>query len=236
MNESFSRNTNVVSMTTNYEIFKFWKNNRDAVRYDKLVKSIQANDLTSACPILVNRNFYIIDGQNRFLACKKLGKPIYYLVKDIADNQIDNYIITLNTASTNWHLPDYLSYYIKKGYINYIDLREFMDKHGLRSTHIGQAFVMFADGMGGGAMTKIIRNGLLGKNWDKADEFASLVMSLPIKQYLQRSFIEAYKVAYKTYPADKFAKLNRRIQKLQHFASQGDYLTAFENIVSRKSF
>ena len=228
--------SNTIRVTTNYDDFRFWKNNRNPVKYDKLVKSIQANDLTSACPILVNRNRFIIDGQNRFLACKKLGKPIYYIVKDIPDKEIDNYIITLNTASTNWNLPDYLSYYIKKGYTNYIELDAFMKAHNLRYTHIGQAFVMFTDGMGGGAMTKVIRNGLLGKKWDKADAFANLVMSLPIKQFLQRSFIEAYKVAYKTYPNEKFAKLNRRIQKLQHFASQGDYLTAFENIVSRRTF
>lgn len=235
MNEQGNNGINMIRMSTNYDEFRFWRNNRNPVRYDKLIKSIQANDLTSACPILVNKNYYIIDGQNRFLACKKLGKPIYYIVKDIPDREIDNYIITLNTASTNWHLPDYLSYYIKKGFTNYIDFEAFMRSHGMQPTHIGQAYVMFTDGVGGGAMTKVIRNGMLGKKWEKADEIASLVMKLPIKQYLQRSFIEAYKVAFKTYPADKFAKLNRRIQKLQHFASQGDYLTAFENIVSRKS-
>lgn len=40
-----SEMANVIRVTTNYEDFRFWRNNRNPVRYDKLIKSCLARRL-----------------------------------------------------------------------------------------------------------------------------------------------------------------------------------------------
>ena len=224
----------MIYQTYDYSMFRFWKRNRDAVYYDKIVKGIEKIDITEANPIIVNRNYYIIDGQNRFMACKKLGKPIFYVFLDIPDSKIDDYIIMLNTTQTNWRLPEYLNHYIKAGKPHFAEFKEFMEAHKLRTTHIGQAYTMFTEGGNCSVMTKAIRGGNMPDKWIYADQFATLVMTLPIKQYLQRSFVEAYKEAFKTFPKDRFNKLNKRIQALQHFAAKSDYIIAFNNLIDKR--
>ena len=69
-----------IKVTTNYDLFSFMPGNRDIAKKNMLVKSIEKIDLTEYKPIIVNENYVIIDGQHRFMACKELEKPIYYII------------------------------------------------------------------------------------------------------------------------------------------------------------
>jgi hypothetical protein len=62
------------------------------------------------------------------LAAEKLGVKIYYQLEEkieIPD------LILLNT-NQSWSNADYLNYYCKNGYPEYIKMRAFMEKHGVK--------------------------------------------------------------------------------------------------------
>lgn len=111
--------------TTNYSRFKFSALNRVPNHSNNIIKSIQKNDFTAYNPILVtvieSGDFIIIDGQNRFLACQKLGLPIYFIVSGEASIEDAP---TLNSASRNWSGMEYIEHYAKRGDKNYIKLLE----------------------------------------------------------------------------------------------------------------
>lgn len=70
-----------VEVTHDYKKFRFIRGNRIIVKskVKKLIDSYNAGlNLFPFCPILINKDFYIIDGQHRLTACKELGTPIHF--------------------------------------------------------------------------------------------------------------------------------------------------------------
>lgn len=120
----------MIKKTKQYDMFKFRDDNRDNIdssHVNKIARSIELNNLLHMRPILVNSNMEIIDGQNRLKAAEKLGVEVYYEVQEALKAED---IILLNTAKA-WGNADYLNFYCKNGYSDYIKFKEFMDKHGL---------------------------------------------------------------------------------------------------------
>lgn len=96
-----------IRSTTDYRLFKFISGNRRVDHAERIEKSIRQIGLLVS-PIVVNQRFEIVDGQNRFTACKNLGLPIYYVVQeDIGGNEIG----IINSASKNWTGMDHINYY-----------------------------------------------------------------------------------------------------------------------------
>jgi hypothetical protein len=105
--------------TYDYDIFKFYQSNRPPEHWPKIANSIEKKDLTHYKPILVGRKYHIIDGQGRFMACKKLNKPIYYILgHDLEEEDI----ILLNMGQENWTPYNFLNFYVDKGKPDYIAL------------------------------------------------------------------------------------------------------------------
>ncbi len=122
-------------VATDYSKFKLNEYNREPGHYKKVLKSIKDKDYTMYNPILVDRQMNIVDGQNRFLACKELGKPIYFIVgQDIhifAASQI-------NQASKNWTMIDFVQHYAKRGMEPYIKMIDLAAKYQQRLSVIAQ--------------------------------------------------------------------------------------------------
>lgn len=117
-------------MTTDYDIFKFREDNRQTITQShvkRLAESIQARNLLELRPISVNAEMEIIDGQHRLLAAKSLGVPIYY---NKNDKLLASDIILMNVAQA-WGQSDYLNYFCKNHYAEYLKLRDFMKAHGI---------------------------------------------------------------------------------------------------------
>ena len=96
-----------IMATYNYEQFKLLDGNRDVKHFKKLVKSIMEIGILYQ-PILVNELFEIVEGQGRYFALKKLGKPVIYTVQPgIGIKECRH----LNSCSTNWGLKDYIHSY-----------------------------------------------------------------------------------------------------------------------------
>src|SRR5690606_27164974 len=80
----FSVPENVILQTTNYGMFKFDPLNR-AIRQDKLDRlydAVQTKNLLHLFPIVVSRNFVVMDGQHRLKTAEAHGVPIYYIVSN----------------------------------------------------------------------------------------------------------------------------------------------------------
>lgn len=122
-----------MQQTTDYSIFKFRPDNREKIHpnhIDKLARSIEKNNLLKLCPILVNKDMEVIDGQHRLLAAKKLNIPIWYRIEETLTQ---NDLIHLN-LSRAWSVDDYVNFYCKQGKEEYIKLKGFKDTSGLSYT------------------------------------------------------------------------------------------------------
>jgi ParB-like nuclease family protein len=121
----------VIQKTKDYEIFKFREDNRDKIvkaHVKRLVESISSRDLLEMRPILVNGNMEIIDGQHRLLAAKELNLFIYY---KIDENLINEDVILMNIAKA-WGIGDYMNYYCKNSFDEYLKLKTFTKKNNLQ--------------------------------------------------------------------------------------------------------
>src|SRR5690606_17653551 len=72
-------------------------------------------------PIIVNGAMEVVDGQHRLAAARELGVAIYYQVNN--DLRAED-VILMNTAKA-WVITDYLNYYVKNHYPEYIKLNDF---------------------------------------------------------------------------------------------------------------
>jgi hypothetical protein len=93
----------------------------------RLAESIKARNLLELRPISVNAEMEVIDGQHRLMAAKLLGEEIFY----IQDSGLTCADIILMNVSKAWGQNDYLNYYCKNGYQEYIKLTEFTKKNGI---------------------------------------------------------------------------------------------------------
>ncbi len=140
-------------MTSDYDMFKFREDNRVAIiqsHVQRLADSIKARNLLELRPISVNADMEVMDGQHRLLAAKLLGVPIYYR----QDHELQpSDIILMNVAQT-WKQSDYLNYYCRNNYPEYVKLKEFMKKNnlslrialGITSGHGNSVFSDFKNG------------------------------------------------------------------------------------------
>ena len=115
---------NQIFCTKNYDKFKFLKGNRVIKKSSvmKLRKSISNQQLNT--PILVNAEFYIIDGQHRFIVLKELNLPIYYMIENnygLSECQV------LNSAGTNWCIKDFITGYSDLDYSHYVTFKNFIE-------------------------------------------------------------------------------------------------------------
>lgn len=106
-------------VTENYSIFKRLEHNRSVTnaRKEKLIASMSVHEVL--CPIIVNKNMEIIDGQGRYEAKKEMGLPIYFIIDenaDISDCQRMNY------TNSKWTTLDFAQSYASAGNENYINL------------------------------------------------------------------------------------------------------------------
>lgn len=117
-------------ITTEYDMFKFRNDNRESINHShvkRLAESIKARNLLELRPISVNAEMEVIDGQHRLLAAKMLGVPIYYR----KSNDLKASDIIIMNISQTWGQGDYLNYYVKNNYPEYIKLQQFMKSHSI---------------------------------------------------------------------------------------------------------
>ena len=129
-NKSFTKGDLCVPVeefvTRDYKKFKTMHGNRKV--YDehlaRMVKAFQQKRID--LPIIINEKGEVCDGQTRLKACQKLGFSVRYRIMPeltIEDVQI------INSNTRPWKIEDYLHSYCIFGRKDYLEVREFWEKH-----------------------------------------------------------------------------------------------------------
>lgn len=151
-----------IKTTSDYKLFRHLKGNRQIVKnkIENLRKSYESGlNLFPFCPILVNKDSYVIDGQHRLEICKLLKIPVYYMV-------IENFtllqIAQLNAISTKWKMSDYFNCFIENGNSDYKTLQLFMSKYSISMSVAAQLLMngSVMDQGGGGHIQDAFKNGI----------------------------------------------------------------------------
>lgn len=97
---------------------------------DRLKGIIEKNGYLTGCPIICDKDGFIIDGQHRYVACKelKIEPPIVVLEMDNAFDMAP----VMNSSQLRWGTADYVHYYAMKGYPDYIVLEQICKEKGLK--------------------------------------------------------------------------------------------------------
>lgn len=120
-----------INYSSDYSMFKFLDQNRETMdrHIADLAASIKESGQIHA--IVVNDKFEIIDGQNRFKACKLLGIPVMYVQNKTASIKD---VILMNNTQVGWKMRDYLRCFSNKkhdNYAEYVDVNNFMEEYKL---------------------------------------------------------------------------------------------------------
>lgn len=124
--------------STDYLKFQKIEGNRKLAdnHVKSLVESVKSKNLLHLKPIIVDENFFVLDGQHRLEAARICEVPIYYIV---CSSEKFKEITKLNQNQKNWKLIDFLTFYAVN-FKNpcYQDLLKFMEE---RSLSVENAFI-----------------------------------------------------------------------------------------------
>lgn len=116
-----------IKTTSNYGMFRYMAGNREVRSTNKLEASMRKFGFIESCPIIVNSEMEIIDGQHRLAAAKKLSLPVSYVVEDNGGS-IDE-VRTINSSKKNWTTWDYIESYANTGKKAYQKIIEYSQKY-----------------------------------------------------------------------------------------------------------
>jgi hypothetical protein len=237
MNDSNTK----IHFTSDYGTFRFLKGNRDLnePKIDRIIKSVNSGlNFFKYCPIMVNEDYFIIDGQHRFLACKKLKLPVFFV---IVPNFSLRQIAEINNNTSKWKSKDFMNCYIDADVHreDYRTLERITEKYKINlSTCINM--LMFGR-VGGGGMSEPFRNGEFKVNYeeltvnlfDLAHEYEKYGA-----EWRSRAFLQAIE---KLMSSDKYdhslvlKKLEKNSLTFEHQTSCKEYLHHIEELYNYKN-
>lgn len=187
------------------------------------------------CPIMVNDDFYIIDGQHRFAVCQQLKINVYYVV---VPNFTLRQIAEMNNNASKWKDKDFLNCYIDIGLTDYEYLSDFISKNGV---NIKIACSMLMNGKVKDTSTFTIdKDAFRDGNFkvmfsEKADQIMHEAKRYSpfTNAYNTRNFLQAIEILMesKIYDADDLLeKLKGHNLKIEQKNSPKEYLSHLEEL------
>lgn len=95
-------------------------------KLEKMRAWITRKNLLHLFPIIVSRDFTVVDGQHRLKVAEMLGVPVYYIVSD--QMRIED-AATINTVTDRWTIQDWLGHWCALGLPEYLKLKAFSQKY-----------------------------------------------------------------------------------------------------------
>lgn len=246
---------NQVMQTTDYNLFKKLEGNRtvNKAHIRRLTDSFKKSYLV--CPIIVNQNYEIIDGQHRFESAKNLKLPVnFIMLNDYGIKEVQ----TLNSNMSNWKREDYLDAFCDLGEEEYIKFRDFMHQFpdfkmsaceailtGELSSSSGKRTTdknLKSDNNKRGSMIiKYFENGdLIIPDLEASKDIARKILQIKpfYDGFNRRSFVSAMLgvMRNENYDHNKFiSKLKMQPNSLFHCANVGQYKQVIEDIFNYRS-
>lgn len=124
---------NKIQWSKDYDKFKNLTFNRnvDFKRVKKIKEVIKKNGYL--VPIIVNQDYYIIDGQHRIQAAKDLNIALSYMVYELDNDKLPFILADLQT-SKRWDTIDYYYMWLDLEKPNYKKLEFLLDKYNIEFT------------------------------------------------------------------------------------------------------
>lgn len=221
---------NSVLVTRNYDIFKFMEGNRNVniTHLKRIKKSLENKQLE--IPLIVTTNMEIFEGQHRYIACREMGLPIYYI---IVEGLTLEDAISINTVSKKWSAEDYFQHHLALGKPEYIRLKKFMDETGL-SLHNARTFLDNISAKGTKQQSTFYNGDFVIEDYDRSMEM--------FKKHMDYSACPAFNKAacklailkimnHPQYDHERMViKLDQLAYKITNRVSTTDYLVAFSDI------
>ena len=159
--------------TLDYDRFRFFDTNRNIVESHvrKLMASISEIGLLEE--ITVNEDYYIIDGQHRFEALKRMSEHIVAKIKIGASSDS---IIPVNIVRRGWSIMDYITHYSEAGNQDYILIREVIQNNDSKLS-TGTLLDLYSDSTFTSS-AKGIREGAFKINLDKGAMLKEMIIGL----------------------------------------------------------
>jgi hypothetical protein len=236
--EEFRREHSTVYITNKYETFSFIEENRPVrdAHLDNIRDSIAVKQLP--VPIIVDEEYRICDGQHRFVACRELKKPIYYI--QVPSMTIED-IQRLNADTRTWSVDDFLDSFCKRGRPEYLKYRDFKEKYGFGHSEC----LVLLSGWKRENKKKTINQNFKDGNFRVVDYGEAVSAADKInkikkyfKQYKTRWFVAAMLRCFKKseYEHNRFLKkLSSQSAKMMKQADTDSYLINIETIYNHNS-
>lgn len=236
--------TVVVFQSTEYKNFTMIKGNRplNEVKMNKIIKQIESgNDMLAYYPIqvrVVGGKMEILDGQHRFVICKKLKRPVHYII--VTENKSMSDIANINSNVEKWKGINFINCYIQDGNENYKLILKFNDTYQFS---LGVTLMLLSTGnpgSGNGAIDTLSSKFQQGtfevQKFDQAVEFAEICKQFStFKNWRQRALLIAiYRIwqAGKIPIEDLIAAFNKNPAMLTEQANFKDYILCLEKIMN----
>lgn len=213
--------------TKNYSKFVFSKENREVKTKTvmSIKESMQKFGFIPGRPVLITKEWVIIDGQHRFLAAKDLGIEVEF---EILQGDYVEKMIKLNSTQSNWSLEDYVNSYASQNVDCYRKLLKFQEKYELS---LSSAITIF---FGAGIKSSNIRNGEILKIRGNAEQIADFILNCGIVSYNKdNKFVRAIVSVYDKLTKSQLNKLKSRLIIIPKLSNSQDFITAFENIINK---
>jgi hypothetical protein len=213
--------------TKNYSKFLFSKENRDikTKTIAAIKESMNKFGFIPGRPVLVTKDWLIVDGQHRFLAAKDLGIEIEFEV--LEGDYIDKMIL-LNSTQSNWTLEDYVNSYASQNIDCYKKLLAFQEKHDL---NLSSAITIL---FGVGVSPDSIRKGNIIKLNPNAEKIADFIKDCNVVSYNKdNKFVRAVVSVYNKLSKQQLSKLKSRLIIVPKLSNSTDFIIAFENIINK---
>lgn len=179
----------MVKCTKDYSMFKLAEENRpvDEKNVKHIINCLSKKNGLADLPILVDQEMYILDGQHRLEACKRLKIEVYYKKCNIL-NRDD--IAMLNDVP-KWSIDDYVRRYAILGNEAYIKLKEILDTFNIYTNTfircVKDTKVTDTSGGGGGEIVKYIKQGLYKHKSSYTEKFYETLQRATILQPLAKT-------------------------------------------------
>jgi hypothetical protein len=82
-------------------------------------------------PILCTKSGYVLDGQNRLEAAKRLNHSVFYTEVSMHDDEALGMVIEINACMSNWKVEDYFNAYCSEKVEQYLWLKSMLKEYGL---------------------------------------------------------------------------------------------------------
>lgn len=215
--------------TKNYSQFKFHKANRpiNESLVKKLTESIKNFGFIDGRPVLVDKDFTVIDGQHRLEACKRLEIPVQY---QVSDAKIMDAVIALNSSQVQWKLIDYINSHAEQGVDCYRKLLKFEEKYKLGMSNSVDVFLQIPI-----RSTAVIKKGQIFPINTQCDQIAEYIDGIKTIGFNRHSsFVRAITYLFKKGHTKYLNRIREKIILVPYCRDVKEYLIVFENIVNAK--